>query len=546
MMSSHPTENGSHPKSDTKGLIVGDQVIKNYHVIEPGTYKSSLHAPSPFASRVSAFGSKSSANAFGSVRSIASRASQRLAQAKPTLQSSWMNVAAPVPLGGSFLALNKQSEKLKSEGDFDRETTAPPDKFKLVYLIFILHGIGTLLPWNMFLTANSYFTDFKLAAKANETESEYAKNFLSYLGITAQFPNLILNAINIFCQCGGGRTTVKIAGSIVVLILMFIVTIVMAMVNSQEWQGAFFGLTMATVVVINMSSGVYQNCLYGIAGTFPMKYTNAVIVGSNVSGTLTAIIMIITLLASPSLQLAAIWYFIAAVITLCIALVTYFLLPTMKFYKHFTMTEGKTEGGSEKSLVADDSCSSSDESNTIERPPYCKIFKQIYPQLIGVWLTFFVSLVCFPAVQADIRPSDPNLFIPEKLYTPITTFLFFNLFATLGSLTTELIKKPGPRFVLIPIVLRFLYIPFFMLCNFRPELRSIPVYISNDYAYFAGGITMAFTSGYFSSLCMMYAPSLVEPKWAGTAAMISAFFLILGIVSGVQFTLVVSWLVEHI
>jgi len=30
MMSSHPTENGSHPKSDTKGLIVGDQVIKNY------------------------------------------------------------------------------------------------------------------------------------------------------------------------------------------------------------------------------------------------------------------------------------------------------------------------------------------------------------------------------------------------------------------------------------------------------------------------------------------------------------------------------------
>jgi len=55
-------------------------------VIEPGTYKSSLHAPSPFASRVSAFGSKSSANAFGSVRSIASRASQRLAQAKPTLQ----------------------------------------------------------------------------------------------------------------------------------------------------------------------------------------------------------------------------------------------------------------------------------------------------------------------------------------------------------------------------------------------------------------------------------------------------------------------------
>lgn len=27
------------------------------------------------------------------------------------------------------------------------------DKFKLVYLTFMLHGIGVLMPWNMFITA---------------------------------------------------------------------------------------------------------------------------------------------------------------------------------------------------------------------------------------------------------------------------------------------------------------------------------------------------------------------------------------------------------
>lgn len=124
--------------------------------------------------------------------------------------------------------------------------------------------------------------------------------------------------------------------------------------------------------------------------------------------------------------------------------------------------------------------------------------------------------------------------IVEKLYTPITTFLFFNLFASLGNLATEWIRKvgdcslyhylpmlmqlyatilrfvfslqPGPRFVIIPIVLRLLFIPFFMFCNYRPDVRILPVYIDNDYAYFAGAILMAFTSGYFSSLCMMYAP----------------------------------------
>lgn len=33
--------------------------------------------------------------------------------------------------------------------------TPPKDKFKLVFLIFLLHGLGTLMPWNMFITAKS-------------------------------------------------------------------------------------------------------------------------------------------------------------------------------------------------------------------------------------------------------------------------------------------------------------------------------------------------------------------------------------------------------
>ena len=66
--------------------------------------------------------------------------------------------------------------------------------------------------------------------------------------------------------------------------------------------------------------------------------------------------------------------------------------------------------------------------------------------------------------------------------------------------------QPGPRWVWLPIVLRFLFIPFFCFCNYKPDIRSLPVFIDNDYVYCAGGILMALTSGYFSSLCMMYVP----------------------------------------
>lgn len=29
----------------------------------------------------------------------------------------------------------------------------PPDRFNIIYFTFLLHGIGVLIPWNMFITA---------------------------------------------------------------------------------------------------------------------------------------------------------------------------------------------------------------------------------------------------------------------------------------------------------------------------------------------------------------------------------------------------------
>lgn len=38
------------------------------------------------------------------------------------------------------------------------EMNPPEDKFYLVYFTLLLHGIGTLLPWNMFITARAVST----------------------------------------------------------------------------------------------------------------------------------------------------------------------------------------------------------------------------------------------------------------------------------------------------------------------------------------------------------------------------------------------------
>ncbi len=41
------------------------------------------------------------------------------------------------------------------------------------------------------------------ATESDDIAKPYRMYFLSYLGFTAQVPNVILNGMNLFCQCGG-------------------------------------------------------------------------------------------------------------------------------------------------------------------------------------------------------------------------------------------------------------------------------------------------------------------------------------------------------
>ena len=63
-------------------------------------------------------------------------------------------------------------------------------------------------------------------------------------------------------------------------ILVLIVTIVLAMVETSTWPSVFFYLTIGSVVLLNMANGVYQNTVYGLAARLPFRYTGAVVLGS--------------------------------------------------------------------------------------------------------------------------------------------------------------------------------------------------------------------------------------------------------------------------
>ena len=72
----------------------------------------------------------------------------------------------------------------------------------------------------------------------------------------------------------------RIVWTMLVEIVVLIITIVLAMVETSSWPTPFFYLTIGCVVVLNMANGIYQNTVFGLAARLPVKYTGAVVLGS--------------------------------------------------------------------------------------------------------------------------------------------------------------------------------------------------------------------------------------------------------------------------
>ena len=164
---------------------------------------------------------------------------------------------------------------MASDGDKVTAMPAPEDKYKLVYVVFVMLGIGTLLPWNMFITVNAYW-NYKLrsvnetydeaveAAKAladnvtyNGKLSEMQEEWGPQVTVASMVPNvtiLILNAVF------GHRfkTQPRLLVSLILVIVLFGFTSAMTMIPSDTWQRTFLYVTLVSVVFINISAATFQ------------------------------------------------------------------------------------------------------------------------------------------------------------------------------------------------------------------------------------------------------------------------------------------------
>uniref|UniRef100_A0A3Q3L2X7 Solute carrier family 29 member 2 n=1 Tax=Labrus bergylta TaxID=56723 RepID=A0A3Q3L2X7_9LABR len=241
-------------------------------------------------------------------------------------------------------------------------TDAPQDRGCMVGIIFFILGLGTLLPWNFFMTASLYFQ-----GRLNTTEmsngtlvvrKEYYFN--NWMTLLSQLPLLLFTLLNSFLyQRISGA--IRIGGSLVFILLLFIFTAVLVKVPMEE--DSFFSVTMATIWFINSFGAVLQGSLFGLVGLLPQKYSAIFMSGQGLAGTFAAIAMLIAIGSDVDSETAALGYFVTPCVGTLLTLFSYMLLPRLEFARYHLDNSNKYEAETTDGLLKESGAAESGKLN---------------------------------------------------------------------------------------------------------------------------------------------------------------------------------------
>ncbi|XP_028836907.1 equilibrative nucleoside transporter 2-like isoform X2 [Denticeps clupeoides] len=442
---------------------------------------------------------------------------------------------------------------------------APEDRGWLVAIIFFILGIGTLLPWNFFMTASMYFNERLSTAEGSNT-SEWSNGtvtprkdyyFNNWMTLLSQLPLLLFTFLNSFLYQRISEK-VRIAGSLVFILICFLFTAILVKIPMD--QDRFFYVTMATIWFINSFGAVLQGSLFGLVGLLPQKYSSVFMSGQGLAGTFAALAMIFAIASKADKEAAALGYFITPCVGTIITLLSYMLLPRLDFARYYLKKDKSScyevetanqlldrdlsadENGKRNGSLSNDPPPNTDENKqafvTLEHGSTCdkklsvmEVFKKIWVMAFCVTFVFTVTLSVFPAVTVDVKTAYGKKW--EPYFISVCCFLIFNVMDWIGRSVTSFVCWPPKESRVFPalVVSRVIFIPLLMMCNVQ-ERSNFPVLFHNDAAFAALMIVFSVSSGYCVCLSMSYAPQFVEPKDGETAGALMTFFLALGLSLG--------------
>ncbi|XP_008570861.1 PREDICTED: equilibrative nucleoside transporter 1 isoform X3 [Galeopterus variegatus] len=351
----------------------------------------------------------------------------------------------------------------------------PQDRYKAVWLIFFMLGLGTLLPWNFFMTATQYFTNrLDMSQNMSLVTAEVSKDiqasaaptvplrkwnslsaiFNNVMTLCAMLPLLFFTCLNSFLHQRIPQS-VRILGSLVAILLVFLTTAILVKVQLDALP--FFIITMLKITLINSFGAILQGSLFGLAGLLPASYTAPIMSGQGLAGFFASMAMICAIASGSGLSESAFGYFITACAVIILTIICYLGLPRLEFYRYYQQLklEGPGEQETKLDLISKDPSTTSrspeehpragNEESRVSAPnsqPTNKshsiktILKNISVLALSVCFIFTITIGLFPAVTVEVKSSIAGNSTWERYFIPVSCFLNFNVFDLLGRILT--------------------------------------------------------------------------------------------------------------
>ncbi|XP_078129002.1 equilibrative nucleoside transporter 3 [Sander vitreus] len=416
---------------------------------------------------------------------------------------------------------------------------SPEDSYCLVYIIFFLMGIGSLLPWNFFITAKHYWL-YKLSNNTHgsgndEQWSDLSNYFESYLAIASTVPSVLCLILN-YVLVNRLSSNVRILSSLFVILLVFVVTTVLVKVDTSDCRTEFFIVTLASVAVVSGASNLFSGSVFGISGHFPMRISQALISGQAMGGTLSAVASVVDLAAAKDVTDSALAYFLTADVFVLLCIITYLLLPTLAYSRHYMLAATNSGVMSKEAAAAGT-------GKTSSIPPLQPILRKTWVLGLSVFYVFCISIMVFPAVSSGIQSINKDSGSPwtTTYFVPLTSFLLYNAADFCGRQATAWLQVPGPASRVLPALVlgRSVIVPLFMFCNYQPRDHLHAVLFDHDLYPVVLNCLLGLTNGYLGTLPMIYGPKVVPRELAEATGVVMSVFLTLGLAVGSAFSVLI-------
>ena len=217
----------------------------------------------------------------------------------------------------------------------------PRPRFGITYAIMFLAGVGTLLPWNVFITERAYF-DTRLAVPP--ATPALSRSFESVFGITYMFANTF--ALAAMVKFDGVTRLHRLAQVPLPLLGMAaLLAFTGALTHAVGMSGdATMAWSLATLVCLGALTALVQGGSFGAASCLPPRYNQAIMSGQAVAGVVSAVVALASTLGSvpgdgdgdgdgdDSAQASTYFFTAAALLAACH--VGCLFLPSVPFYRH--------------------------------------------------------------------------------------------------------------------------------------------------------------------------------------------------------------------